>query len=312
MTETRLAPLDDNGYSREDLELIKEQIAQGATDAELRMFLAVCRRTGLDPLKRQIYFYRRTRGAAAIIHVGVDGLRLIAERSGKWEGSVGPLWCGPDGKWREVWLEEDPPAAAKFGLYRQGCREAIWAVATWRSSVQENSPLWQQRGPEMLGKTAESWALRRAFPSETAGLMPEGAGRVDCETGEVIESAPESETEAAALKRCNDFFHAAAHEAGIDTKDRPGMRRLAGSVLGREVVTVKDVDAADLATVGYWIRENPEAARTLAKGAPQDEGVSSASMTPASPEAEDDAQRLLRLGAVQAAERGPYAQQMGI
>ena len=35
---------------------IKQTVCKGATDAQLRMFIEVCRRTGLDPFLREVWF----------------------------------------------------------------------------------------------------------------------------------------------------------------------------------------------------------------------------------------------------------------
>jgi phage recombination protein Bet len=167
-------------FGEDRIEVLKEQIARGATDAELELFAMVCQRTKLDPFARQIWFYRRRANDPPIIQASIDGLRLIAERTGQYQGQRGPEWCGSDGKWREVWLQADPPAAARVGVVRRGFSLPLWSVAVWErakqtywhaeSKSQRLMPLWERYGPEMLAKTAEAHGLKRAFPQETSGL----------------------------------------------------------------------------------------------------------------------------------------------
>lgn len=170
------ALLNRNGFNPEQVALIKRTICADANDDELALFLAVCQKRQLDPFAKQIYavfrYDKRANRKVMGIQTSIDGFRLVAERNGNYAGQLGPLWCGADGKWVDIWLDTKPPAAAKVAVLRNDFKEPLWSVAKWVDYVQD-SPLWGRMGAHMLAKCAESLSLRRAFPQELGGLYTE-------------------------------------------------------------------------------------------------------------------------------------------
>lgn len=154
-----------------------------ADDANLSVFLHYCQRTGMDPFTRQIYMIGRwDRHASRLkytIQMAIDGFRIIAQRSLQYAGQTEPQWCGPDGVWKDVWVDHTrPPVAARIGVLRHGWPQPTYAVAHFAEFAPMRDgklePMWQRMPANQIAKCAEAAALRKAFPNDLSGMyVPE-------------------------------------------------------------------------------------------------------------------------------------------
>lgn len=159
-------------FDNEQLNLIRSTVAKDTTPEEFRLFVEVCKYHRLNPFARQIYAVVRKgqSGRTLTIQTSIDGFRLIAERTGKYAGQIGPEWCGPDGIWMDVWTKDEPPTAARVGVLRTGFDRPMWGIAKYKAFYVSSNPVWNKMPDHMLAIRAESIALRKAFPAEMSGI----------------------------------------------------------------------------------------------------------------------------------------------
>ena len=157
-------------FNREQLELIKSQIAPEATPDELKLFLYQAKRTGLDPLTRQIYcIHRWSKGGKRMtIQTSIDGFRVIAERSGNYGGQSEPVF---------TYDKEGNLESCKISVFRfhNDIRfEASVGVAYLSEYCQydkDGKPMGLWAKPHiMLQKVTEALALRKAYPQDLSGI----------------------------------------------------------------------------------------------------------------------------------------------
>jgi len=172
----RLLKLVPEGESpRLYIDLLKEQVMRHeGTDAHLLYFMYVCKKVGLDPLAKQIYavFRRdsRTNTMVMTIQAGIDGFRLVAQRSREYAGQDDIRYLPED-------ESTQYPTKATCTVYRMigENKVAFTASARWSEYCVKNyngepQNLWKKMPYLMLGKCAEALALRKAFPNELSGI----------------------------------------------------------------------------------------------------------------------------------------------
>lgn len=161
---------------KEKLALIKKTVAKGVTDLEFALFIYQAKRTGLDPLSRQIYIIKRKqynketqrKEDVATIQTGIDGYRSVAGRTGQLAGISDVTFDSEEGA---------NPKKATVTVYRlmpDGSKAEFTATARWEEYVpmynDKPSGQWMKMPYLMLGKCAEALALRKAFPQDLSGI----------------------------------------------------------------------------------------------------------------------------------------------
>ena len=165
-------------FTAEQERIILGQFLGGASKSEAAVLLEIVKRRRLDPFSRQVYFVKRwdagKREEVWAIQTSIDGLRSIAERTGKYDGQDEP-----------VYGEDEAGKFCKVKVYRKDwspTRAAV-GIAYLNEFIQKKkdgsiTSFWARMPRLMLAKCAEALAIRKAFPEDAAGLyiseeMPE-------------------------------------------------------------------------------------------------------------------------------------------
>ncbi len=153
-------------YTQEQIQLLKNTICKGISDNDFMIFSHICKRTGLDPFARQIYAVPRK--GTMTIQTGIDGYRLIAERTGKYAPGKEPSHT----------YDTNGKLLSATAYVKKQTADGTWhevsATAFYSEYVQVYngvpSQFWSKMPHGQLAKCAEALALRRAFPQEMSGI----------------------------------------------------------------------------------------------------------------------------------------------
>lgn len=162
-------------FTQEQRQILRDSFANGASDAEFAALLEVSAQRGLNPFKREVFFVQRwdseKHRMVWATQVSIDGLRLVAERSGLYAGQDEPEFVeNPDGSLK----------LCRVRVYRKDWPRPAVGVAHWDEYVQTTrdkqtgktrpNAMWAKMGRTMLAKCAEALGIRKAFPESAAGL----------------------------------------------------------------------------------------------------------------------------------------------
>jgi len=161
-------------FSAEQRQLIRDTYANGANDNEFAVLMEIARARRLNPFLRQIFFVRRydldKQREVWAVQVSIDGLRAIAERTGRYGGQDEPEY---------IYSPEGHLVLCKVRIYRNDWQRPVVGLAHFDEYAQRKKSgdltrMWFDKPHVMLGKCAEAQGLRRAFPEDMSALyIPE-------------------------------------------------------------------------------------------------------------------------------------------
>lgn len=180
-------------YNQDQIDLIKNTIAKGATDDELAMFTAIAQKYNLDPLIKEIWFIKRAKkvkntagdwdykrdkagnidytGAETLIMTSRDGYLKVAQRDDNFDGIIS--FAVREGDIFEI-DAENYKVSHKFGAKRGPIigawakvdhkkRRPVIVFCDFREYNDAKSTTWQKYPTAMIMKVAETLALKRQF-----------------------------------------------------------------------------------------------------------------------------------------------------
>ena len=150
----------DTAKWESQLALVRTMVAKDATQQEFDLMLHMARTYGLDPLTKQIWLVKYG-SAPASIFAGRDGFLEIGHRSGNFDGMETKVDTveqpinrnGVNRPWQY---------RATCSVFCKDMRHPI-TVEVFEEEYTTGRNLWKDKTRTMIGKVAESQALRRAF-----------------------------------------------------------------------------------------------------------------------------------------------------
>ncbi|AWM31333.1 RecT family recombinase [Hymenobacter nivis] len=205
-------------FSPEQLQLMKNTVAKGATDDEFMLFMHLAKTYGLDPFAKEIWLIKYLRAGqrpeevAATIFTSRDGYLKIASRDVQMDGIQSDVVCAndlleklPDGTVKHAYGQPRGLIIGAYALvFRKDRSRAAYFYAPFAEYGTGNNPTWKKYPSAMIVKVAEAMALKRAFSisglvtQEEIGLDMAPESTPEAETSAVVVASPDAPKKAAA------------------------------------------------------------------------------------------------------------------
>lgn len=157
-----------------NIDLIKNTVALGATENELKMLLYLSREYHLDPLKKEIYLIKYS-GRSSVL-TSRDGYLKIANLDPSFNGLESDVvYHGDRLSKREdgsllieygqehLGFEKSKLTGAFCSVFRKDRAKATTIFVSIKDYYKKGAPIWEQYTNAMILKVAEAMALKRAF-----------------------------------------------------------------------------------------------------------------------------------------------------
>jgi hypothetical protein len=160
-------------YSREEVAVVKATVAKGTTDTELAYFLSICRSAGLNPMLKEIWCYKDSKGNL-LVFAGRDGFLKKGQESPRWNGMTSmPVFENDFFEMnitdKKVDITHKPNFKDKgklLGAYAiVSPKDCEYPTVEWAENSVYNKGYntWKDNAPAMILKVAETHALKKAF-----------------------------------------------------------------------------------------------------------------------------------------------------
>jgi phage recombination protein Bet len=167
-------------WTEQQKALIMSTVAPKCTPQQFMLFLEIAKKTGLDPLRKQIYAV--IYGDQMVVQTSIDGYLSMAARTGKYGGTCDSqlfVRLKDGSKMAVPHSEYDPDEhtiiSGTIGVRRTDRTEPEYSTALFRSYVNTDrsgkpNNFWATMPDVMTLKCALAKALRLAFPDDLSGV----------------------------------------------------------------------------------------------------------------------------------------------